>query len=87
MPPLTSRTDVPRIDLVAKLHACVPRDDHRVAGALRSGVVEHALTMSEALRELADGHFEGAPSSSLDVLELNGAITRAVLEWIARWSS
>jgi hypothetical protein len=85
MSPPTSRTHVPRIDVAAKLHACVPIDDHRVASTLRSGVIEHAVTMSEALRELADGHFDGAPASSLHVLELNGAITRAVLDWIERW--
>ena len=43
------------------------------------------LQLSDELKIVANAHFDAAPASSEHVLELDAAIARAVLDWIAQW--
>lgn len=77
-----------RCDAADTLHSHVPKDDDReAAAAILNSVVECTVRLNEGLRALAEAHFDTAPTSSLHVLQLNGLIARAVLDWIERWPS
>jgi hypothetical protein len=77
---------VSRVDLAITLRPLVPKgDDREAASDVLITVVDGYLAWSEELRVIVNEHSDTAPASSEHVSELNGAITRAVLEWVERW--
>jgi hypothetical protein len=81
---MTSHTS--RIDLVEALRPLVPNgDDRQAASAVMNTVVERTLALTDELRTVGSTYFETAPASSLHILELNAAMSHAVLEWIEQW--
>jgi hypothetical protein len=75
-----------RIDLAAELRPRVPKGDCATAASdVLSTVVMRTLQLSNELKIVANAHFDAAPASSEHVLELDAAIARAVLDWVAQW--
>lgn len=61
-------------------------DDRDVACDILHKAFERTSELGAGLQALADEHFDAAPGSSLRILQLNRAITRAALDWIDQCS-
>jgi hypothetical protein len=73
--PLATRPDVPT------------GDEHGPANAILADVLELSRAWHDALATIGNQHIDAAPVSSRHVLDLEAAISRAVLDWIVAWPS
>jgi hypothetical protein len=75
-----------QIGLADEWRPLVPQGDHReAASAVLNTVLQSSLVWNDELHIIANEHFDTAPASSEHISNLNAAISRAVLEWIAQW--
>lgn len=74
------------MDVANELRPVVPEsDDLRVASDIVNYVLDRTLRLTEDLQHYAEQCFDQAPASGAHVSELNGDISRVVLDWVRRW--